>query len=309
MNIQVARKESDNMSDAFSLYKRKKQNVLTQLVQLKELAQEMNNTHLVSDIEDIFATLQREQFEIMVIGEFNNGKSTFVNAMLGQEVLPAAVRPTTAILNKISFNPIPSYRIHYRDEKRPPTELTEAEFRSIVAPVESLEGENITREAMQRNIALIQSIGHAEIGHPVELCKHNVVIIDSPGTNDLDPGREAITNFYIPKCDAAIIVLNAQKALSESELSFIKYRVLSADIQKLFFIINFKDLLNESELQKVQSYVIQKLSSVVSEPKVFALSSRHALLNRSPQSETGHARRRRPILPLEQTGFKSLNKL
>ncbi|MEK3725828.1 dynamin family protein [Paenibacillus sp. FSL H8-0034] len=291
------------MSNAFALYERKKQHVLTQLMQLKELAHELKNPQLTGDVEDQYMLLQREQFEIMVIGEFNNGKSTFVNALLGKHVLPSAVRPTTAILNKIHFHPVPRYRLHYRDAKKPPQSVTGEEFLNLVAPEELMNSEHVPREVWEKNVSLIQNIDYAEIGQPVELCKHDVVIIDSPGTNDLDPGREAITNYYIPKCDAAVIVFNVQHALSESEMSFIKHRILSADIQKLFFVLNFKDLLVESELQKVSSYVEQKLSSVVADPKIFIISSRHALLNRAPQPEQGTARRRRPTLPIEETGI------
>ena len=292
------------MSYAFQMYERIKQNVLTQLVQLRELADELQSTSASEQVMELFTTLEREQFEIMVVGEFNNGKSTFVNALLGREVLPAAVRPTTAILNKIYYNEEPQYRIHFRDTMKPPMVLTESQFRNIVAPEDVWENDPLKVETIKRNISLIQEIDHAEIGQSLDICKHGVVLVDSPGTNDLDPGREAITNYYIPKCDAAIIVFNAQRALSESEMSFIQHRILASDVRKLFFILNFKDLLNEVELQRVKDYVTNRLSKVVVEPRVFAISSRHALLNRSPQSvPAGTGRRRRQILPLEETGI------
>ena len=45
--------------------------------------------------------LDDERYSVVVLGEFNHGKSTFVNALLGGPVLPTGITPTTAVLTHI----------------------------------------------------------------------------------------------------------------------------------------------------------------------------------------------------------------
>ncbi len=288
-----------------SIFQEKKDQVIQQLIRLDELIEEMNLSFLSKHLTDTILALHREEFEIIVVGEFSNGKSTFVNALLGKEIFPASVKPTTAILNKIYYNEKPSHKLYYRNSKFAPKEINEELFKRIVAPSEPIDGDEKKLLNLKKAMELIKSIDHAEIGYPLELCKNGIVLIDSPGTNDLDPAREAITNHYIPKSDAAIIVLNATRALSESEVSFLQHRILSADIDKIFFVINFKDLLRkEEDIEKVHQYVVEKLSEILkSDPRIFFMSSRHALLQRRIANGEAVPKQRRPLLPIEQTGF------
>src|SRR3954466_12771563 len=65
---------------------------------------------LEPDEDDIRALRQadadlEELFLLVVVGEFNAGKSAFINALLGQEVLPEGVTPTTATINLLRYGP------------------------------------------------------------------------------------------------------------------------------------------------------------------------------------------------------------
>ena len=44
----------------------------------------------------------------MVVGEFNAGKSAFINALVGAEVMPEGVTPTTSVINLLRFGPEPA---------------------------------------------------------------------------------------------------------------------------------------------------------------------------------------------------------
>lgn len=81
--------------------------------------------------EDL-ATLERsirqldELFLLVVVGEFNSGKSTFINALLSRRVLPEGVTPTTTRI----------HRLHFAES---PSQITSAEgIEETAAPVELL---------------------------------------------------------------------------------------------------------------------------------------------------------------------------
>src|SRR5229473_6088515 len=53
-----------------------------------------------------------ELFLLVVVGEFNSGKSAFINALLGAHVLREGVTPTTAVITRLRYAPSP---IEHRD--------------------------------------------------------------------------------------------------------------------------------------------------------------------------------------------------
>ena len=87
---------------------------------LADIISESSNLVRVLDMENCASTLQQisnkmtsDNFKIMVMGNFKNGKSTFINALLGQEVLPAFAVPTTAIINELKYGEAPKAVLHF----------------------------------------------------------------------------------------------------------------------------------------------------------------------------------------------------
>ena len=77
------------------------------LEQLREYAASLNLENTARSISDIIEKSAGDHFEVAIVGEFKRGKSTLINALLGQEVLPADVLPATASLKPMNRPPIP----------------------------------------------------------------------------------------------------------------------------------------------------------------------------------------------------------
>ena len=298
------------MSYYLNYFSENREDVVSQLKSMVSLAHEMNAHHYKKDLDELIKQLMQEQFEIIVVGEFSNGKSTLINALVGMEILPSSIHPSTAILNKLHYAENEKFLVHYHDERRRPASVDRSFFKRIVAPKEIV---NEEQAALQKKMAeLIGGIKYADISLPADILKDGITIIDSPGTSDLDPKREEMTIHYIPKSDAAIILLNATTPLSESDMSLIKDRILTADFHKVFFCVNYADLLRTDEkVQEVKTYITDKLREVIDEPKVFMMSARHALFNRCPElfeqvkekAKKGKFKKKVRELSLEETGI------
>ncbi|MGN1101019.1 MAG: dynamin family protein, partial [Huintestinicola sp.] len=85
------------------------------LQQLKEYAASLNLENTARSIGDVIEKSAGDHFEVAIVGEFKRGKSTLINALLGQEVLPADVLPATATLNRVTYSKDPYVVVEYKD--------------------------------------------------------------------------------------------------------------------------------------------------------------------------------------------------
>jgi len=254
-----------------------KENVMDNLLQLRTVASYFGAKEYISSIDNEYNILKEEKFRIIVIGEFSRGKSTFVNALLGNKVLPATVRPTTATINIINYADQPSANIVYKDgdsSKNIPIE----QLQRYSVPKENEEYQ--ATEEYKQLINELKNIKWIEILYPTPFCKNGVELIDTPGVNDIDETREEITYSFIPNAHVAILLLDASQCFTKSEKDFVQNRVLNRDISKIFFVINKVDGLDKEELLDLMAYATHEISQVVKAPKIFSVSARDALTSK-----------------------------
>ena len=118
------------------------------------------------------------------------------------------------------------------------------------------------------------------------------MLVDTPGVNDLNSARAEITYSYLPKADAILFLLDAGQILKESERSFIANKLLAHSRDKVLFIINKVDLLDDEEREEALAYARTHLGKLVDEPKVYAVSSAEKALEGDP--DRGAASRTSP---------------
>lgn len=118
----------------FTLYKKKKTNLQTTITSTLSLLQSLNLTSAHKRLTDDAVRLADERFNLVIIGEFSRGKSTFINALLGTNILPASANPTTNIISKIVYGKQPKYVLFYKDGKQ--QEISKEAFDLIKAQTE-----------------------------------------------------------------------------------------------------------------------------------------------------------------------------
>ncbi len=244
-----------------------KASILKRLERLAEIAEAIGMRSLSSDIRhQRIEKLAGEQFHLVVLGEFNHGKSTFVNALLGTELLPTGITPTTSAINHLVYAPQPQAKALTMDGEE--IELSPSEIAEWVT-VAGAHSENVRR---------------LEIGYPSEMLENNITLVDTPGVNDLNEQRADITYGYVPRADAVIFLLDAAQALKDSEREFLSSHVLEGSKDRLIFVLGKIDLLSEEEREAVTVYVRKGLAKFVDDPKVFPLSAKAWLDSRDPES-------------------------
>jgi small GTP-binding protein len=234
------------------------------LVELAVAAEAAGLPSVARDVRDTrLPKLDDERFTIVVLGEFNHGKSTFINALLGGPVLPTGITPTTAVLSHISHG-----------AKVGATLVMDSGERKTI-DVEKL-GEWLTVEGLAQSKAG-EGVHHVELTHPAAILGDRVTIVDTPGVNDINEQRAEITYGYLPRADAAVFLLDATQILSASERQFLEERILRSSRDRLIFVVAKTDLLDAAELAEALAFARKHLAAIVPEPVVLPVSARRAL--------------------------------
>ena len=243
-----------------------KKELIAALRDIGALADEVGMATLSKDLNGTrVPKLEEERFALVVLGEFNHGKSTFVNALCGAPILPAGITPTTATINHLTWAEKPQATAHLVDDttkKVDPKKL----------------GDWVTIEGKEAS-----HVKYVEVGWPAEILKDKVTLVDTPGVNDINEQRAEITYGYIPRADAVLFLLDGAQVLKQSERAFLEQRILRRSKDKLIFILGKVDLLAPEEREEALKYCRENLARVVEEPQIFPVSAKRQLSDKDAE--------------------------
>lgn len=195
-------------------------------------------------------------FTLVVTGDFKRGKSTFINALLGEEVCPTDVTTETVTLNKISYGAHSNEAVlsGSRRVRLSDNELKRENLETLIRQA----GEPITQIEIKRDNPLLKKI----------------TIIDTPGIGDSMKDFSSAVKDSLLQADAVIYVYNAQYPLSMTEQLFLKSAVLPQKYTSLFLVGNFADTLNnEKNLERMRELLSGRLSGLIPNAQILLLSA------------------------------------
>lgn len=217
--------------------------------------------------------LRDERCHLAVLGQFKRGKSTLVNALLGEAVLPAAVVPLTSIPTFLHDGEQLGARVLFDNDK--------AEER-LVAPDSRALAEFLTRFVTESaNPHNRLGVRHVEATYPAPVLKKGVALIDTPGIGSTFRHNTEATVNFLPQCDAALFVVSADPPITEVEVEFLK--LAHRKLARVFFILNKADYLGADERHAAVAFLQQVLCEQVgfaSPPPIFCVSARLGLAAR-----------------------------
>ena len=254
-----------------------------------QVINELNMSSASENLDKLSKKVNNDTFKIQVIGTFKNGKSTFINSLLGEEVLPAYALPCTAVINEVKYgekkdailyfrNPLPenlpasipqkalAHMQQHNMKNIPPLRIDYSELKDyVVIPM----GED------PREMLLESPYEKVELFWPLEMLKEGVEIIDSPGLNEAET-RTQVTMDYLTKADAILFVLTADKLCSIDEMDFIENNLHEFGFTDPFFIVNRFDLIPENQREGIMRFAKMKLGEF-STNEIFYVSAQQAL--------------------------------
>jgi len=221
---------------------------------------ELKDKDTVDRLEEIKKKLLENRFHLVVLGQFKRGKSTFINSIIGDKILPTSVVPLTSIVTVL----------RYGKEERIRVILDQGDIKEIERG--DLK-DWVTEEGNPKNEKGVREV---EIFYPSEYLRDGICLIDTPGVGSIFEDNTEMTYKYLPKIDAAIFLISADPPVSQSELEFLKD--VMKYVENIFFILNKIDYLDEEELRASLSFTKQTIEKAVGEKiEIYPISAKMAL--------------------------------
>lgn len=235
---------------------------------------------LKAEVTKISRKLQSQRFRVAVVGEFSKGKSTLLNALLGEEIQPVRDIPCSGTVTVLKYGPQQRVICKYkdgRDEEISPEEYQDKAAISEKAALGDV-GDELINSELQEII----------FEHPnLELCCNGVEIIDTPGLNE-QAERTLVTEQVLKTTDAVIFLTHAQNILTEKERELLLYlkQELNPDrddeaARNIFILVNFADLLRregsrKQARQRVET-IVENQNLIAGENRIHLISAQSAL--------------------------------
>ncbi len=220
-------------------------------------------------LQEINDRLSGSRFHLATLGQFKRGKSTLLNALLGEKVLPSAVLPLTSIPTFINWSPERKITVNYKNGKSEEFSANTAdEASAILAKYVTEEGNPLNR----LNVASVN------LGHPSPLLHNGVVLIDTPGIGSTFEHNTEVTMKFLPQCDAALFLISADPPITQVEIEFLQ--LIQPRVAHLFFIINKIDYLNEEEQKSVANFlenILKERLKITGNAQIFSVSAKQGL--------------------------------
>jgi GTP-binding protein EngB required for normal cell division len=211
---------------------------------LLELARRTRDENAEAAARDLLARLAEDRFNLAVVGLYNRGKSSLINALLGTDRLPTGIVPLTSVITTVGYGDRERLLLHLRG--------------SGVTREVSLDrlAEFVTERANPGNRLDLE---HAEIRLPAELLRLGFFFVDTPGVGSPIAANTRTTRAYLPRLDAAIFVTSVEVPLGEADIEL--YRQVASLTPAVFTVVNKADLVGPLEHAEALAFIRERLAS------------------------------------------------
>jgi GTPase SAR1 family protein len=219
-------------------------------------------------------------FNLVAVGQFKRGKTSVINALIGEELLPTGVVPLTSIVTLLSYGERLAVTVHYEDGRK----------------------EDIARERLREfvtetgNPGNEKRVGEVTIAYPSVWLKAGVKLVDTPGIGSVYEHNTDVAQRFLPKADAVLFLLSVEQPASQAERDYLKEVAHLAG--RVFVLMNKADLVSEPELRESVEFTRRTLAEALGPGvRLFPVSARLAL----------DAHRQRAEKLLQRSGFPAFS--
>ena len=242
--------------------------VADRVADLARLAEEAGASEIATDAVALVERLEEGRFYVACVGQFKRGKSTLLNALVGEPLLPAGVVPITTAVTVLRYGERVRARVRLG-----------AEWHAI-AP-----SEIAAYVSEEQNPANEKGVGVVEVFVPHALLASGMCLVDTPGIGSVITANTEATRAFVPHIDAALVVIGADPPISGDEVALIEQA--AKHVHELVLVLNKADRLTDSERREAIAFarkvLSQRLGKVIG--PVFEVSATERLASGDPSRD------------------------
>lgn len=207
------------------------------------LAHEVGRSALAAEAERSIERFAGGRFHVACVGQFKRGKSTLLNALIGEPILPTGVVPVTSVVTVLRFGTKRTARVRFTDGAE----------RAI--PIDSLAA-YVSEEQNPENEKQVDAV---EVFAPATLLESGMCLVDTPGVGSVFAGGSRATRAFVPQIDAALVVLGADPPISGEELALVEE--VAGQVDTLILVLSKADRLSEAERHEAARFTTRVLET------------------------------------------------
>jgi GTP-binding protein EngB required for normal cell division len=215
-------------------------------VSLLDIAAELCDRYRIADLryflESCRAFARAETLNIAVFGRFKAGKSSFLNHLLGEPILPTGVIPVTSVITGIEFGPKERAEVRFLDGRTAPISLTEI-------------GDYVSETANPGNAKRVASV---HLAVPAMEHYRGICFVDTPGLDSVFEHNTDASTEWLPNTGLALVAVGVDPPLSAHDIELI--RNLSRFTPNISVLLTKIDTLAADEWTQVEQFVSGQLA-------------------------------------------------
>jgi len=233
-----------------------------ELDRLAAMAEQLGENSVSADVRQLVARIDEGRFFVACVGQFKRGKSTLLDAFVGEQILPTGVVPVTTVPTVLRYGDTRTARV-----------LIDTRWR-MIRPEDLPQ---YVSEAL--NPENSKQVAGVEVFLPSPLLVSGMCLVDTPGIGSVFSGNTETTKDFIPQIDAAILVVGADPPISGEELALIE--AVAVNVDEILIVLNKIDRASVEERQQASEFATKVLEGRLKRPvgQIYEVSALNRLNN------------------------------
>ncbi|MDE3033533.1 MAG: dynamin family protein, partial [Acidobacteriota bacterium] len=186
--------------------------------------------------------------DVVVLGAFKAGKSSFLNSLLGAEILPVGVLPLTALVTRLAYGPEDRLEVAFLDGER----------RTL--PVSTLP-EYVTESANPENVKRVAAV---ELWVTALAAFRGLRFVDTPGLGSVFQHNTQAALDWLPRVGGALLAVPVNQPFSEQDLALLKE--VARHTPEIVLLVTKADLVTAGQLEQILDFTQHQAAQALGRP-------------------------------------------
>ncbi|MGH8284004.1 MAG: dynamin family protein [Gammaproteobacteria bacterium] len=174
--------------------------------QITEVIERYKLTEYRPRLNDLIAGREAGDIELAVLGRVSSGKSSLINTLIGQSLLPVGSVPVTSVITRLRYGP------------------------SLSVETLNLDGKLVTRHSDELVVLISESgnqdnrlrLAEVRVQVPAPLLREGITFTDTPGLGSLRPAASMHVLDYLPRCELGIVTIDSTATLVQADVDLVR---------------------------------------------------------------------------------------